>query len=244
MTESRRAGVIGAWRKKCLVLICFWMFVMNWDVDAAPDKQEAAGFSPDGYDFTLIDQYALATPESATKSLNHLARHLTSGARNDLEKTRAIYRWITDNVKYDMVAYNSGKLRSTNLNADDVLRTRLTICDGYSRLFEELSYLSGLAVVRVEGYVESLGRYGSNPLRYGGWPNHAWNAVRFEGKWYLIDATWGVGGGFEDYFLPLPSRLIRTHFPADPKWQLLKPHLTIRQYQDQVLKDKAFIRNQ
>lgn len=241
MTESHGLGLAKIWRSKAPILICLLTFLLGWNVSIAPAQQDQDNLSPGGYDFTSIDRYTLATPESATRSLMHLAKHLSAGAQNDLEKTRAIYRWITANIKYDMAAYNSGRLRSTNSNADDVLRSKLTICDGYSRLFEELCVISGLVAVRVEGYVESLGRYG-NSLRHGGWPNHAWNAVRLGGKWYLIDTTWAAGGYWEDYFLPSPASMIRTHFPADPKWQLLKPHLTLRQYQTQVLKDKTFIK--
>src|SRR5690606_2162152 len=65
--------------------------------------------------------------------------------------------------------------------------------------------------------------------------NHAWNAVKIDNKWKLIDATWSTGndeanpGSFnfsEEYFLIKPEKLILNHFPEDSKWQLLNPIIT------------------
>ena len=60
-------------------------------------------------------------------------------------------------------------------------------------------------------------------------PNHAWNAVKIDGKWQLIDTTWGSGyvsdGAYvkqfrETFFLPSPEQLAFSHFPQDAAWQL------------------------
>jgi hypothetical protein len=63
---------------------------------------------------------------------------------------------------------------------------------------------------------------------------HAWNAINIEGKWYLLDVTWGAGyvnkGIFyreyePDYFMVNPRFFASNHIPDDPKWQLLdQPH--------------------
>jgi transglutaminase/protease-like cytokinesis protein 3 len=60
--------------------------------------------------------------------------------------------------------------------------------------------------------------------------NHAWNGVKIDGTWYLLDATWGAGAIENDqfvakfnpyYFATPPDQLIYSHFPAESQWQLL-----------------------
>ena len=63
-------------------------------------------------------------------------------------------------------------------------------------------------------------------------PNHSWNAVKLNNKWYLCDATWSAGYTdmstflFEyefdnSFFLMEPKRFSKTHQPVDEKWTLL-----------------------
>ena len=59
-------------------------------------------------DYTAIDQHALHTPKSAERTIASLAAYLTRPARNDREKARAIFRWITANIAYDDVAAMTG----------------------------------------------------------------------------------------------------------------------------------------
>ena len=68
-------------------------------------------------------------------------------------------------------------------------------------------------------------------------PNHSWNAVKLEGKWYLCDATWAAGYtdmntylfhfDYDDkYFLMPPEKFAETHQPVEESWTLL-PKLTV-----------------
>src|SRR4029077_3289564 len=59
--------------------------------------------------------------------------------------------------------------------------------------------------------------------------SHAWNAVKIDGHWQLVDTTWGAGALLgkefkkkynEYYFLTPPEQLVLTHLPNDPQWQL------------------------
>ena len=59
---------------------------------------------------------------------------------------------------------------------------------------------------------------------------HAWNAVKLDDRWYLIDTTWDAGGvdaeGFHkrygtSYFLTPPEVFLSKHYPDEDRWQLL-----------------------
>jgi hypothetical protein len=70
-------------------------------------------------------------------------------------------------------------------------------------------------------------------------PDHAWNAVRLEDKWWLIDTTWGAGkvdgrqfrkDPTDYYFMIPPERLAFTHLAERDQWQLRTPPLTLAEF--------------
>jgi hypothetical protein len=181
--------------------------------------------------FQSIDQYVLGTPSSAAKSLDSLAAYLVKPAKNDFEKARAIYRWITQNISYDFSAYQTKSYGSTH--AVDVLTSRSSVCAGYSGLFYYLARSARLEVVSISGWAKGYGYNAGDQIN--GRTNHAWNAVKINGGWYLIDSTWGAGHIYEQrfvrefdeaYFLTPPDQFIFNHLPEDSKWQLLNKPLT------------------
>jgi hypothetical protein len=174
-----------------------------------------------------LDRHALQAPPEAEKSVASLAKYLVQPAKSERDKVRLIYRWLTDRVAYDADSYFSGK--DGDVTADAVLRSRKSVCAGYADLFEKLAAQAGLSVVTVGGYAKGYGFQPGEDFSAGG---HAWNAVRIDGTWHLIDATWGAGHlegkdfvkQFTNYFfLTPPEQLILTHLPQHAKWQLLTP---------------------
>jgi hypothetical protein len=174
------------------------------------------------YDFRKIDRHALDAPKTAEASIESLAAYLTAGAANELEKVRAIYRWITANIAYDTKMLLSGRLFDEK--APSVLSSRDAVCAGYSRLFVALAKEAGIEAILIFG-CEKRGLVVINSRR-----NHAWNAVKIEGKWWLIEATAGSGHFDEKfeftrrfsefYFLPHPEDLGFNHLPEVEAWQL------------------------
>lgn len=169
-----------------------------------------------------------------------LAQQLTLPFKTEREKVESIFRWITDNISYQS---NSPIIRSRQnkkpledddtsmvlkpLNervAENVLRRREAVCDGYARLFKTLCDFAGIESELVTGYATG---YRTTIFR----SNHTWNAVSIDNKWYLLDATWASGyinyrGDYvkhydAKYFLTPPQQFIRDHYPEDMKWSLL-----------------------
>lgn len=184
----------------------------------------------------LIDAHALAAHPAAEVSPEILSAYLTQDARTDTEKARAIFRWIGDRISYDVDAYLDNKL--VKEDAADVLNARHSICDGYATLFEKLAKHAGLEVISIKGYAKGY----AHPLGHVfDQPNHAWNAVRIDGQWRLIDSTWGAGfvreGKYqkvlsERFFLVPPEQLVFSHFPQEERWQLQStPHLSKQEFE-------------
>lgn len=171
-----------------------------------------------------IDAHALAATAQSEAAIRTLAQYLSMGANSDTEKARAIYRWVTDRIAYDAKAFFNKT--SSSVGPDAVFQSRLAACAGYAALFERLAKESGLEAVTISGYAKGFGYATGGSMAE---PNHDWNAVKIDGKWQLIDATWGSGyvsdGASvkkfsETFFLPSPEQLAFTHLPQDANWQL------------------------
>ncbi len=73
---------------------------------------------------------------------------------------------------------------------------------------------------------------GTTKTNYKTIPNHAWNAVKLNNKWYLCDATWSSGyidmatyifeyDYVNTYFLQDPIEFNTHHIPLDDSWKLI-----------------------
>jgi len=182
----------------------------------------------------LVDRFALGTPKTAESSLASLAAYLARPGMPERDKARALYRWMTDRVSYDVDAFFTG--HQGWVRPDAVLRQRKALGQGYAALFEDLARRAGLYVVTIHGFAKI--KHYTEEGRFQK-VKHSWNAVWLDGGWQLLDAAWGAGylkmQRFykvyqEQYFLSPPTQMILTHFPSDPRWQLLQTPLTTSQF--------------
>ena len=207
-----------------------------------------------------LDQHALkATPE-VEQTVESLAKHLVKPAKNDREKARLIYRWITDRIAYDYETYRQvialfqkndalgAKLPEQNAAA--VLARRKCVCEGFCNLFQRLGQEAGLEVVIVVGHVHpGVGRLLGLPEEQTQKIPHAWNAVKIDGDWCLLEVTWSAArmqaktnearqfqtSINEFFFLTPPDRFFLHHYPKDAKWQLLPKVLGRDEFERQPL---------
>lgn len=198
--------------------------------------------------YASIDARALKTPASAEASIETLAAYLTADTRTDLEKARAIFRWITSRVHFDQSALENATAQ--DVDADQVLKSRRTACMGYSELFYVLGSAAGLQVERICGLARACSS--ANTSLCNSPPNHEWNAVKIDGKWKLVDCTWGTGymesgarfvKRYDDfYFCTPPEQFIYDHFPVDPDWQILPETISCKDYEQLVALQPEFFK--
>jgi len=208
---------------------------------AAPGGEAIQNYSySESYNYEKIDAHALAAPISAEQSVESLAAYLIEPAANEREKARAVFRWICENIDYDLRSYFTGSISSSS--SADVLKSRSSVCSGYSDLFSALAGEAGLEAVEIRGYGKG---YSYRPgQKFSGPYNHAWNAVKINGSWHLMDPTWGAGylgrdgryhRFFDDhYFMTPPDEFVFDHLPEEEGWQLLDRPLSQAQYEDLV----------
>jgi len=198
--------------------------------------------------FEVIDHHALSAPRSVGDSIESLVAYLVGPTKNDLEKVRVIYRWITENISYDVSGYLTGNYG--DLSPEGVLTRGSAVCSGYAGLFGKLAATAGLDVVEIGGWAKGISYKVGD--RISGPTNHAWNAVKISDGWYLIDSTWGAGSvdglrfvrRFEEhYFLTPPNEFIYDHFPENSDWQMLKNPVSRQDFAEMLYLRPAFFRN-
>ena len=190
--------------------------------------------------FAATDSLADAAPPTVEASVPALAAYLVRAGPDEITKARALYRWVTGHIDYDVRGFRTG--RYGDLSPEGVLRRRSTVCEGYARLAQALGTAMGLEVQVVSGWSKGYGYVSGQ--RFDGPTNHAWNAVRIDGQWRLMDATWGAGyldehtqfvhRFQEHYFLTAPDEFIFDHLPQDPRWQLLAQPISAAEYENLV----------
>jgi transglutaminase/protease-like cytokinesis protein 3 len=239
-------GILPIFSLLLLIVVCGFALIPQAVGQTRPSTKSAGFLHDKNVEYSTIDRHALNTPRSAERSIPSLASYLFKTARNDEEKARAIFRWITSRISYDTSALFSGSYGDTS--PAGILDSRSSICMGYAGLFKALCDQAEIKCVVINGYGKG---YGYRPGdRTGGRTNHAWNAVQIDGKWQLVDSTWGAGhvdskGKFvrdyeEFYFFTPPHLFVIDHLPADPEWQLLDKPLTTKQYDERVELNSLF----
>ena len=156
---------------------------------------------------------------------------------SDKEKAFVLFKWMGENVDYDVKNKNAGK--KVDCSVEGVFKTGKTVCSGYSGLFENIALYLNLNVKNVSCYAKGAGYIPGQKI-HNFETNHEYNVINLDGKWYPIDSTWGAGYSNGDdyirafnefYFLADPELLIRSHFPADSKWQLTKKIYTLEEFE-------------
>lgn len=140
-----------------------------------------------------------------------LVKKLIKGKSGDQEKFDAIFTWVTTNISYD---YNEFYLPTAPIpgSIQRILKTKRTICLGYSNLMDTLCMLAGITNVTVYGYAKDV-FFDVNDTIYA--HNHAWSAVKLGGLWYVYDATWSKGK--TDYELTPMAKWIIRWFEKHPE---------------------------
>ena len=113
---------------------------------------------------------------------------LAEGPATDYEIVKAVFEYVVKNVSYDTKSTDNQNLYSAMVN-------RESVCAGYTRETQYLLQQLGIQALFISGEVKDVG-------------SHAWNMVRCDGQYYLVDATYGdCAFQGEDIIESLPEAL-------------------------------------
>lgn len=187
-------------------------------------------------DYARVDARVKQYPKQYA-SAEALARQIQKDFSLDTEKVRALYTWLATNITYDMNEYLNGErlvrfqyrnqtelLEKQNAIREYAINSTLSdnkaVCEGFAQTFKKVCELMGIRCLFIEGYSKvGTNDIDKNPER----GDHAWNAVKINNKWKLIDVTWASGSAngstwrqnFNDYyFFTDADEFVKTHLPS------------------------------
>lgn len=146
-----------------------------------------------------VDDRAINAPATYDDSLPRLVGYLTEPYAGDEEKkARVILAWIVSHIDYDNYKAKTALLpvlrysTPTGEGSGDIFDTRVGLCGDIADLYQRMAGLAGLDSVVVEGIAGyNLKRTDVEKQR------HAWNAVKINGQWRLLDPTWAMRGDYK-----------------------------------------------
>lgn len=137
--------------------------------------------------FDELDDKVIQIAQNEQMTYTELVHQLIDGLLTDLEKVRAIFRWIT--VK-DLNVMDFDE----SINADTPLGLLRGIKYGtetYHVLFMRLCSYAGLHCVEIKGHSKSVGYEPGMKIQPEMFQN-TWNAVLIDGDWRLVQCNWGA----------------------------------------------------
>lgn len=199
---------------------------------------------------------------TAEQLANNIKRDFTTNE----EKTKAVFCWITKNIHYDLEEfYNPNRKKGYGFRyrtqeeleqklqaikdktVSKTLSTRKAICEGYAQTFSKICNLLNIENEVVKGYIRQNATQIGKPVQL---PNHAWNAVKLNGNWIYIDATWAAGHQinnrwlrkFNPYYYDIKKELhFKTHLPDKSIWVLRIGRIEKEEFLNQPVYKPTFL---
>ncbi|MAD96743.1 MAG: hypothetical protein CMB99_05375 [Flavobacteriaceae bacterium] len=206
------------------------------------------------FNFKKVDFVAKNYKAKRLYDLNNITYNLTKDFDTEVEKFRAIFIWITHNISNDYKLYAKNSRKRKRFKDDSIkleewnskfkkiifkklIRKKRTICTGYAYLLKEMSDVIGVKAEIVHGF----GKTAEVDVEKLEDPNHSWNVVNLNGKWYLCDPTWAAGISYPDkgkfvfsfndgLFLTDPNLFIYNHFPIYEQYTLLPKPPSLKEF--------------
>lgn len=189
--------------------------------------------------YAFVDSYALAIPEHLTYDVKLLASYLSVAPPliTREEKLRAIYTWVTNNIKFDWYvwAYENQlslksmpdtlrsvlrwktfkmKVKDDKYNKytsnENILKLRRASDKGLAQLFNTLCFEAGLKSLQIEGYVKDEMWLKGDPIYR---INHKYNAIYLTDQWFFLDVL-------NKFWISDQEKMKKKMIPAEPMWQL------------------------
>ncbi len=125
-----------------------------------------------------------------------ILKQINSDSLTDYQKIFNIYTYLCSRVTYDHVLldymsvkndfsvntfghFNVFYMESILYDLDN----QISVCDGIAKTFTLLCRIEGIAASKING-IANIGAGSSGA--------HAWNRVKLDNNWYIVDCTWGV----------------------------------------------------
>lgn len=220
-------------------------------------------FSTFAQTFKEVDAKVKTYPRFS--KVEELANQIEKDFTKDLDKARAAFFWLTQNIRYNLKELYNPKKRSYRFRYSseeekvrklqaikdkliaDTFNNKTGVCEEYAQSFKKICDLLSLEAEVIKGYVRNDSKeIGQLPNS----TNHAWNAVKINEKWLILDATWAAGHEFNGkwirkfnpYFFDMPThKIFKTHYPQESLWVLRFGRMNLEEFYNQPIYTNTFL---
>ena len=220
-------------------------------------------FSVFSQNFEKVDAVVINYPPFS--KAEDLANQIEKDFSSDADKSRAAFFWLTKNIRYNLkelynptkrsyqfkYASEEDKIQKLQKIKDDLVdktfRNKTGVCEEYAQSFKKICDLLQIESEVIKGNVRTntneIGKIANNT-------NHAWNAVKIDEKWLILDATWAAGHEtngkwirkFDNYFFDIPkNKIFKTHYPEDTIWKIRFGRMTEQEFYNQPIYSNSFL---
>ena len=203
-----------------------------------------------------VDSTMYSFSKSRAVGFDSLISFVNATFPSNMEKVRAFYTWIAVSISYDKALLDVYKLKTpadlqgfsslSTQHPDTVLKYRKAVCEGFCLLMNQCCERCAIPSKMVIGVTRLEGVVTDDIL-------HAWNVVKPDSIWSLLDLTWSNGyvdpenhyvKKFSDnFFFTPPSGFIQNHWPLDAMWQLSYYPLTKNSFYKNTVNDQPVFFN-
>jgi transglutaminase-like putative cysteine protease len=182
------------------------------------------------------DALVTAMPEAEQTSVEAVGRYFATNISDPKRLAKALHDYVVLRLQYDRPTADlkgPDLARRPSQEAADVFAARTGVCEGYARLYAALGKAAGLEVAFITGYIRDGARHPSEDATTDEQVKqalegflHAWNAVKIDGQWLLVDTTWddpsATKNEYATTYLFTPPRVFAyDHLPEEAAWQLV-----------------------
>ncbi|XP_069118302.1 lim and transglutaminase domain protein ltd-1-like isoform X2 [Argopecten irradians] len=204
--------------------------------------------------FALLDKRALNVSAARKRGmLEDLVQWLVRPCKgHELAKLRVLYRWLTS---WDIKKFKPPLSRIDKGSVFWYIIRLQNKQENYASMMCYLCSHAGLVCMVIHGFMKGssykIGQnVASNKINMYG----EWNAVLVNNVWRHVNAYWGACAVTADsdddestifhldetFFIPDPETLAYTHFPDEPKWQLLEQTMSMKDFERRAYVKERF----
>lgn len=196
-------------------------------------------------ELAAIDNKMLKIPHSHTQTTTIIANYINKNFSTQSEKVRAAFIWVASNIRYDIDnMFEKEKYQKKEEIIVNTLKSRKGVCRHYAEVFADITNKLGITTYVIPGYTKQNNEVDNI--------SHFWCVAYLDSGWHLFDPTWGSGSISKNkfirninnyYYKTNPEKLIHSHMPFDPMWQLLIYPITNQEFYDgkfETGKDKPY----
>ncbi len=182
-----------------------------------------------GRDFKAVDEYVQKLGSLDSLNMGTISNLVSKPFSDKVDKLRAIYYWIANNISYDCKAARTGNTQKNS--PTEVLLYRRAVGIGFASLFQDMSSSANIRCLTADGFVKtSVEQIGETKAEI----NHSWAVVQLgqsPDTWYYVDPAWGSGTTDTEmklftksfnvaYFFADKTIFNLQHYPDNEAWKL------------------------